>query len=72
MSNGGGGFLDYLVGPTYPAGEAQNWLQISPTSGQVSFGSRVHQIQVPDTSSLAEGTYTASILIQAVERSTVR
>ncbi|MEZ5394904.1 MAG: hypothetical protein R2724_19045 [Bryobacterales bacterium] len=65
VSNGGGGFLDYLVGPTYPAGEAQNWLQISPTSGQVSFGSRVHQIQVPDTSSLAEGTYTASILIQS-------
>ncbi|MCB1021589.1 MAG: BACON domain-containing protein, partial [Acidobacteria bacterium] len=65
VSNGGGGFLDYTMGVTYPAGQAQNWLQITPMSGQLSFGSRVHQIQVPDTSGLVQGTYSATIRIQS-------
>ena len=66
ISNGGGGFLSYQIGITYPAGQHQGWLQIAPASGQVSFGSNVHEVQIVNTASLPQANYTAFVRISGI------
>ena len=63
VSNSGGGFLNYDVGVNYPASGPQGWLQVTPDSGQVSFDSVLHQVNVVDTINLEQGNYTAQIVI---------
>jgi uncharacterized protein (TIGR03437 family) len=63
ISNSGGGFLNYQVGFSYPASGPQGWLQISPTSGHVSFDSALHSVSLVNTLSLQQGNYTAQIVV---------
>ncbi len=63
VSNTGGGFLSYQVGVTYPASGPQGWLQVEPASGEVSFDSALHQVNVVNTINIAEGEYEAQIVI---------
>ena len=63
VSNSGGDFLNYQVGVSYPASGPQGWLQVTPPSGQVSFDSALHQVNVVNTINLQQGNYAAQILI---------
>ena len=63
ITNGGGGFLNYQIGVTYPAGQPQGWLQVAPGSGQVTFGSNVHEVRIVNTGSLPQANYTAFLNI---------
>jgi len=63
VSNSGEGILNYAMGVSYPAGGPQGWLAIDPATGEVSFDANEHQASLNDTNAIAEGEYTAQILI---------